>query len=187
MLIQVSDVLDHLVTRYAAAPSTMGAQLERMRYGVHSTPDPYRARAEAEDHMMQQANLLRCIDEFTARNEFSVPARGPGSGNCGYKILEKFQKTTRRGQGAIAISILRAYQERCTQSQERGLVEVYNYLASIAPDAVPKPPKGDQDLLQAFRTETAKRARALAAEAYADSLLALQNHVRIWNRKSRRL
>lgn len=186
MSIQVSDILDHLVTRYASAPSTMGVQLDRMRYGVHSTPDPHKARAEVEDHMLRQANLLRCIDEFAARHEFSVPARGPAAAGGGYKILEKIQKATKKGQGAIAIAILRAYQERSTQSQERGLVEVYNYLASIAPSVVPKPPKGDHDLLQAFRAETAKRARAMAAEAVADALLALQNHVRIWNRKSRR-
>jgi hypothetical protein len=184
--IQVSDILDHLVTRYASAPSTMGAQLERMRFGVHSTPDPHRARAEAEDHMLQQAVLLRCIDEFIARYEFSVPARGPGSSAVGYKIIEKIQKATKLGQGVIAISVLRAYQERCTQSPERGLVEVYNYLASVAPECVPKPPKGDMDLLQAFRSESAKRARAMAAEAYADALLALQNHVRIFNKKGRR-
>ena len=40
------------------------------------------------------------------------------------------------------------------------------------------------DLLQAFRSESAKRARAVACEAYADALLALQNHVRIWNRRN---
>lgn len=191
-MIHVQDILDHLVTRYASAPSTMGAQLERMRYGVHSTPDPHRARAEAEDHMLKQANLLRCIEAFETRQEFYVPVRGRGaSSSCGYKVLEKIQKSTKKGQGAIAMGILRAYHERVTcvrgQSGERGLVEVYNFLASIAPDAVPKPPKSAEgDLLQAFRTDAAKRAREVACEGYADALLALRQHVEIWNKAKER-
>lgn len=193
-MIHVQDILDHLVTRYASAPSTMGAQLERMRYGVHSTPDPHRARAEAEDHMLKQANLLRCIEAFETRQEFfsGVSVRGRGASSAGgYKILEKIQKATKKGQGAIAMGILRAYHERVTctrgQSQERGLVEVYNFLASIAPDAVPKPTKSaEADLLQAFRSGTLKRAHELACEGYADALLALRQHVEIWNRAKER-
>lgn len=168
----------------------MGAQLERMRYGVHSTPDPHRARAEAEDHMMKQAAMLRCIEDFKSRNEFHVPARGPAAGGGGYKILEKLQKHSRIGQGALAYGILQAYHERVTcsntQSTIRGLVEVYQFIARIAPDGVPRPPKTDVDLVQAFRTDVAKRACSMAAEAYADSLLALRQFVEIYNKKDHR-
>lgn len=184
MSIHVSDILDFLVGR-SAAPSTMGAQLDRLRFGLHSTPDPFRARDEVEANLLHQAVLLRCIDDFSNRHEFTVTARGNKATGSGYKILDKIQRSTRRGQGEIAICILRAYHEWATQSQERGLLEIYNYLSSIAPEAVPTPPKNEPDLLQAFRTNAAKRARALACEAYADSLLALQNHVRIWNKQER--
>lgn len=160
----------------------MGAQLDRLRYGVHTAPDPFRARDDVEAHLLHQAVLIRCVDDFARRDEFASPARRAGGG---YKILEKIQKACRKGQGEIALSILRAYHERSTQSQERGLLEIYNYLTSIAPSAIPTPPKNEPDLLQAFRTNAAKRARATACEAYADSLLALQNHVRVFNKKER--
>lgn len=184
MSIQVSDVLDFLVAR-SMAPSTMGAQLDRMRDGIQSAPDPFRARDDVENHMLQQAELIRCIDDFTSRQEFSVTTRQRAAA-AGYKVLEKFQKSTGRRQGEIGIGILRAYHEWSTQSTERGLLSVYQYLAIIAPSLVPPPPKNlDTNLLQAFRIGTAKRARNVACEAYADSLLALQNHVRVFNKKGK--
>lgn len=160
----------------------MGAQLDRMRFGVQTTPDPFRARDEVEANLLHQAVLIRCVDDFARRSEFSVPSHLRAGNAGGYKILEKIQKASKKGQGEIALCILRAYQERATQSQERALLEVYHYLASVAPGAVPTPPKSEPDLLQAFRTNAAKRARGVACEAYADALLALQNHVRIFNK-----
>lgn len=187
--VQVADVLDHLVAR-SAAPSNLGAQLDRMRFGIQTTPDPFRARDEVENNLLQQAQLLRCIDEFSARHEFSMTTRQRATSAAGYKVLDRLQKATKRGQGEIALNILRAYHERVTcsigQSQERGLLEVYNYISSIAPEAVPAPPKDTEDLLMAFRTGGAKRARNMACEAYADALLALQNHCRVFNKKERR-
>jgi hypothetical protein len=184
--VQVADVLDHLVAK-SAAPSSFGAQLDRMRFGIQVTPDPFRAREEAENKLLQSAALLRCIDQFEARYEFSVTTRQRATSAAGYKVLDRIQKATKRGQGEIALGILRAYHERVTcsigQSQERGLLAVYTYVAGIAPDAVPAPPKDTDDLLMAFRTGSAKRARNMAAEAYADALLALQNHVRVYNKK----
>lgn len=186
--VQVADVLDHLVAR-AGAPSTMGAQLDRMRFGIQTAPDPFRARDDAENNLLRQAGLLRCVDDFAARHEFSVSTRQRVASAAGYKVLDRLQKATKRGQGEIALGVLRAYHERVTcsigQSQERGLLEVYRYIASLAPDDVPAPPKDTEDLLMAFRTGKAKRARNMACEAYADALLALQNHCRVWNKRGR--
>ncbi len=162
----------------AAAPSTLGAQLDRLRYGIHSAPDPFQARDDAENHMIEQAGLLRCIDEFSTRAEFSTK----------YGTIEKLQKASGLPQGHIAISVLRAYHERCTcqqSSQERGLVAVYQYIASIGRSSVPEVPAKETDVLQAFREGKAKRARSISAEAYADSLLALEAHVKVWNRRHR--
>ncbi len=186
-MIQVADVLDFLVSSRSHAPSTMGAQLDRLRFGIQITPDPFRARSEVEDHLLQQAVLLRCIDEFSKREEFSITTRQRKAADAGYKALIKIQAlaTVLRSQGSIAIGILRAYQERAKGSQECGLVSVYGFIHDIAPKSIPIPPKGDEDLLQAFRSGAAKRARNMACEAYADSLLALQNHVRVFNKKEK--
>lgn len=164
----------------------MGAQLDRLRYGVSITPDPFTARDEVENHLLQQAGIIRCIDAFARRKEFDGESRHPKA-ITEYKALVKIQKHTFgfKPQGEIALGILRAYHERCTQSKERGLLEVYNYLRSIAPVAIPPPPKEIEDILQAFREGTAKRARSISCEAYADSLLGLQRHVRLWNNKNK--
>lgn len=166
----------------------MGAQLDRLRFGLQTQPDPFRAREEVESHLLQQAVLIRCIDDFERRVEFAIPKRGPSVSQDGFKTLEKLQKASHRGQGEIALGVLRAYHERCTSigmSPERGLLEVYNYLLAVAPSVVPSPPKDETDMLQAFRLNTAKRARSLACEAYADALLALQRHIRIFNARER--
>jgi hypothetical protein len=175
MIVSVNDILDHLVAR-SAAPSTFGAQLDRLRFGTHSAPDPFRARDDAENHMLEQASLLRCIADFEQRQEFGSR----------YGTLERIQRGARLPQGYIAIGILRAYHEWSSQSEERGLVEVYRYIATHASAIAPGVPKGETDLHQAFRTGKAKRARNLAAEAYADALLALQAHVSAANRKRKK-
>ncbi len=172
--ISVADILDHLVAR-SGAPSTLGAQLERLRLGTYSTPDPFRAKTEAEDQMMEMATLLRCISDFEARKVL----------DSRYGVLEKLQRESNLPQGYLALGILRAYQEwaPCIQSsQERGLVAVYQY---IAPYLRNKVEIESDDLLQAFRTGKAKRARDRAAEAYADAMLCLSEHVVSWNRKNR--
>lgn len=178
MHVKIDDILHMLVSR-SAAPSTFGAQLDRLRFGLQATPDPFRAREEVENAMLDQAVILRCMDDFVTRQEFR--------GNV-VTALDKVQKLTRPklSQGYIALSTLRAYQEWSTQSQERALVAVYHYLASIAPAFVPPPPKNEPDLLLAFRTNKAKRARSKAADVYADSLLALGNHVTSWNKRENR-
>lgn len=177
MSVSVADILDSLVAR-SAVPSTLGTQLQRMQEGIYTPPDPHRARDEAENEMISKAELLRCISGFTARNDF----------DAGYGTLEKIQKNCRLPQGYIAINILRMYQERCPcqqSSQEMGLAAVYRYIAGLAPKAVPSLPSSETDLLQAFRTGKAPRARSMAGEAYADSLLSLQGYVQKWNRGQR--
>jgi hypothetical protein len=145
-----------------------------MRFGLITPPDPFRARADAENQMMEQAELLRCIDAFSTRDEFKQ----------GYAKLEKIQKACRLPQGHLAIAVLRAYHEWSTQSQERALVAVYRYLQTIAPGAIPTPPKNEDDLVQAFRTGKAKRSRDLSAEVYADALLALGSFLTVWNKRN---
>jgi hypothetical protein len=167
----VADVLDFLVSK-GATPSNLGAQLERMRDGTTSGQDPFRARDEVEAGMMRLANVIRCVDEFECRPELSP--RG--------QAIEKINKHVQIEEGRIALGVLRAYHER-PSSPERGLVEIYKFLARIAPRAVPSIPKECEDLLQAFRDGDAKRCRFVAAETYADALLGLQSHVRIYDRR----
>lgn len=188
-MIHVNDVLDHLVAR-SAAPSTIGAQLDRMRLGFQPTPDPFRMKSEVEDRLLEQAVLLRCISEFSERQEFSVTTRQRKAADAGYKVLTKLQEKAKIAQGTIAINILRTYHERAAafraknvQGQEKALASVYYYLVALAPSVAPPPSLKDGDLETAFRTGKAKRARNLACEAYADALLALQNHVRVFNKK----
>lgn len=174
MLIKTDDILDFLVAR-SAAPSTIGAQLERLQFGLSTTPDPFRARDELEAELLNKAQLLRCIDKFALRQDF----------HANYKALEKLQRFTpgHPPQGYLALAILRAYQEWASTSKERALVAVYQYLSQTAPNFTPPPPKNEPDLVQAFRENKAKRARSISAEVYADSLLALGSHLVVWNKR----
>ncbi len=175
-MISVADILDHLVSN-SAVPSNFGAQLTRLRDGISGSQDPFRARDEVENNLMQQATLIRCLDQFAARPVLPIPRPA---------IIEKIQRETHKNQGHIAVAILRSYHERATKSQERGLVEVYRTLFSMAPDVVPAPPECSDiaDFVQMFREGKARRCRSFAAEAYADALLGLQQHCRIHNRKN---
>jgi hypothetical protein len=170
----LDDVLHFLVAR-TCTPSSFGAQLDRLRLGFQPTPDPFRARADAEDRMLAEAVVIRCVDTFSSKQEFAKTSN--------YNVLQKIQGKCSKRQGEIAVNILRQYQERGHQSTERALVAVYQYLSSIVP--ILAPPDNDSDLLQSFRTGTAKRARNLACEAYADSLLALTQHVKAFNKANK--
>lgn len=186
MTVSVADVLDFLVSK-SRAPSNFGAQLDRLRFGIQSDPDPFRARNDVEDHLLTQACLIRCVDDFSSRHEFSISTRQRKAADSGYKVLSKLQEkalTKRTPQGTIALGILRAYHERCLQNQDRGLVAIYGYLNAIAPEVMPTCP-GEGELVDLFRRPAGKKVRATACEAYADSLLALRNHVRVWNKKNK--
>lgn len=182
MTVNVNEILDFLVAR-SQAPSTMGHQLDRMRDGVQGGSDPIRERDNVEAAMLRNASMLRCIDEFMAKWEFTPPSRHR---DTGYRAIQKVQDKCREAQGRIAIGVLRAYHERSTASEERGLVEIYTYVKSIAPDAVPPSDKGVLDLLQAFRSGQAKKAKSFSAELYADCLLACRAHVVQFNRREAR-
>ncbi len=171
MGVTVHDVLDFLVSR-GATPSNLGAQLERLRDGTTGTQDPFRARDEVESSMLRLATIIRCVDEFGDRMELSPKGQQ----------IEKINRFAQLPEGAVALGILRAYHER-PSSPERGLVEIYRFLARIAPRGVPTIPKECDDLLQAFRDGHAKRCRFAAAEAYADALLGLQYHVRLFDKR----
>jgi len=170
-MISVHDVLDFLVSR-GGTPSNLGAQLERMRDGTTGTQDPFRARDEVETSMLRMATIIRCVDEFEARLELSPKGQQ----------IEKINRFAQLPEGRVALGVLRAYHER-PSSPERGLVEIYRFLAKIAPRGVPSVPKECDDLLQAFRDGNAKRCRFAAAEAYADALLGLQYHVRLFDKR----
>ncbi len=122
--------------------------------------------------MLRMATIIRCVDEFELRAELTP--RG--------QAIEKLNRYAQLPEGRIAVGVLRAYHER-QSSPERGLVEVYRYLAKIAPSAVPTVPREYTDLLQAFRDNNAKRCRFIAAEVYADALLGLQYHVRVFDKR----
>lgn len=171
MIIRTDDILGFLVAD-TCTPSTFGAQLDRLRWGLTTAPDPHRAREEAESHILQQAELLRCMDDFKRVPEF----RPSTTRSEGFKTLEKLQRVTspRLCQGAIALNILRVYQRWGNAAPERGFVAVYGYVSSIAERIVP--PIAATDALEAtqlFREGKAKRAHQMTTTAYADSLLAL--------------
>ncbi len=183
MIIKVADVLACFVGR-GCVPSTMQAQLDRLQFGFDPNQDPHRARREVEDHMLQQAVLYRCIDDFARRTALGVQSRQRKSAS-GYRALEALQDNSSpyHSQGAIATGILRAFQERAKGSQEQGLVAVYHYIQSIAPKAVPLPPKGDGDILQLFRLHPRAPAREFTCDAHADALFALEDHLREFNKR----
>ena len=181
LYLKPDDILAFLVSD-GLIPSSFGSQLERLRDGVSNTADPIRAREEAERQMLENAEILRTVREFSEVFEFSKPT--PRS--QGLKSLEKIQKGTipRKRQGEIALNSLRVFQAWGPRSQERGFVAVYGYLRSIAPT---KTPPLDLDLhgaVQAFRDGTAKRARDIAASTYADSLIALSRFLDVRNKRS---
>lgn len=160
----------------------MGAQLDRLRYGTASAPDPFRAQSEAEDRMIEAATLLRCLSDFSSKQELR------SSSAATYRALEKVQRATnaKLPQGLIATEVLRAYQEWSTKSQERGLTAIYQYLSRIAPSIVPAAPQSQvDDLVSLFRNGKAKRARDFSAEIYADALLSLGGFLQTFNRMKR--
>lgn len=169
-MIRIDDILGFLVAD-TLTPSTMGAQLERLKFGLISTPDPFQAREDAEARILENAELLRAVDEFRAVPEFYPTS----SRSTKYKTLEKIQKgtTPRRTQGEIALNVLRSYQKWGTKSPEQALVTVYSYVRSIAPRVVPTLDTDTVKATQMFREGKARRSRDLAISAYADSLLAL--------------
>ncbi len=169
--ISVHDILDFLVSR-GGTPSNLGAQLERLRDGTTGCQDPFRSRDEVETNMLRMATIIRCIDEFEVRQELSPKGQD----------IEKLNRYAQLPEGRIAIGILRAFHER-PSSPERGLVEIYRFIAKIAPRGVPSIPKDCTDLLQAFRDGEAKRCRFIACSVYADALLALQHHVRVFDKQ----
>lgn len=185
-MVHVNDILDFLVAK-SAAPSNFGAQLDRLKYGVQLQADPHRQRAEVEDHLLQQAVLLRCIDTFAGRQEFSVSTRQRKAADSGYKAISKIQESAKLyPQGQIALQILRAYHERARKgAEDPGLVAIYYYVSKIAPEMAPPLPalKSGEDLATAFKAGHAKRVRSFVCEAYADALLALTEHVRVFNKK----
>lgn len=123
--------------------------------------------------MMRMATIIRCVDEFGQRIELNPKGQA----------IEKINRFAQLPEGAVALGVLRAYHER-PSSPERGLVEIYRFLARIAPRGVPSVPKECDDLLQAFRDGNAKRCRFVAAETYADALLGLQYHVRLFDKRN---
>lgn len=173
-MIKIDDVLHFLVAN-TLTPSTLGAQLERIQFGLFTTPDPFRARDDAELRILEQAELLRAVDQFTEVPQFTPPtARGLQFAN-----LNRIQRGTspQLCQGAIALNILRAYQQwsPTPNNQERALVAVYGYIRSINPKICPSFENDTNAVLaaQSFREDKAKRAKQLAAGAYADALVAL--------------
>lgn len=169
-MISSEDILSFLVSE-GLTPSSFGAQLDRMKFGLSSSPDPFRARDEAEARIMEQAELLRTIEDFKAVPEFR-PTTSRGSG---YASLEKVQRAVpgRPCQGSIALAVIKAYQTWGVRSPERALVAVYALIRQVAPRLAP-PLDGDvDDMVQSFREGKAGRARTLAVNVYADAILAL--------------
>lgn len=177
--IKIDDILGFLVAD-TLTPSTMGAQLDRLRFGLVTTPDPFQAREDAEARLLEHAELLRCIDQFKAVLEF----RPVTSKAAGYKTLERIQRGTspRLSQGAIALNILRVYQHWGSSRPHRALLAVFGYVRSIAPRMCPTLDLDLYEALQAFADGRAKRSHDLAASAYADALLALGSFLTKRNR-----
>lgn len=183
MSVQSENIL-HFLVADSCSPSTLGAQLERLRFQMApSTPDPFRARDDAESRILEQAELIRFLDTFRGVHEFR-PTTVKGDG---YRTLVKIQRgdPSHRNQGEIALEVLKAFQRWGIRSQERGLLAVYVSIRTIAPKICPDVPLDVDDALQMFRGGKAPRARTLAASAVADALLALNAQVQSWNKRGR--
>lgn len=180
MTVTVDALLGFLVAD-TLAPSTFGAQLERLQYGVSSTPDPFRARSDAEDTILEQAELIRCLDAFAAIREF----RPATARSDGFKTIEKIQRGTHpvMNQGMIALGVIKAYEKWGRSKDMRALVAVFDYVRSIAPTKCPSLTRDVHEAVQLFREGRAARSQELAASAYADALLALSGHCRLWSRR----
>lgn len=182
--LSLEDALGLLSTR-TMSPSTLGAQIERMQERAElgpmppdyngikpkpSTPDAVKAQADAENRMLRDAGVIRCLDAFACVERFK-----------GAENLKRVQRAVKAPQGAIATQCLRVYEPWRLLSQERALAAVYAWASVLLPDMFP-PVKHD-DLAQGFREGKSTKARTKAADLYADCYLALAEHVVLWNRK----
>lgn len=167
------DEILHFLVADTMAPSSFGAQLDRMKFGLSPNINPFQARDDTESSIMRNAEILRVLREFSEVQEF----RPASSRTVGFRALSKIQRGASGPirQGQIALGILRSNQP---WSGDRGLVEVFWFLRKIAPKACPTLDLTTLDAVQAFREGSAKRSKALASEALADAILALGSFLR---------
>lgn len=198
----IDDVLQFLVSR-GATPSAMGAMLQRMRdeavaqsgckqivnvggsdqqfdrtwtMRVQQVGDVYRARDAAENAILRNIPVIRCIDGLVAAPDtLAVFTDRPA-------LARLSRNLPGAPMGQAVVWSLRVYQEWASVSQERGLATLYSRLRGLCPQGYPVALHDEETLAMAFAQGKAKLARRRAAELYADCLLVLSAWVNRWNK-----
>ncbi len=192
MVVNINDVLQHLVSK-TAAPSSIGSQLDRLADNaadkerdaiVTARPrgqqygNPYLARDRQERAIADLAPIARCLADLARVNR------------CEYledkaELRRLRRALPHRGDGELVILVLTAYQEWASTSDKRALAALYSWMHTVAPAMYPAPKMKQETLEWAFRGAEAKKAFQRASEAYADAKLVLDAWVTWWNRKQR--
>lgn len=171
--VHLRDVLEAL-TSITAAPSSMGNALDRARDGVSGgTADPVRMQGQIEESMLRRAAVFRCVDGLAVYNGIRFAA-------C--VDVQAFAKRIRVNDGAVAVAVMRAYQPWVTQSAERALVAVYEWMRSQCPTMPELHADGESSPAQAFRVGKMKMARGVAIRMAADAQVVVATWVEQWNR-----
>ena len=178
--VTVDDVLYYLMSR-TVVPSALGAQLDRMRSGQSGSPGSGNAaKAAASDdavrremQMLRQAAIYKCVADLEAVTSVDFEP-------C--PDMHKFARQARMNDGQAVVGLLRAYQTRSSQSEQRALADTAVWMLSKAPNA--ELTEHDESVLaQSFREGKQKRARGRTLRALADAQLVLARWVVRWNRK----
>jgi hypothetical protein len=195
--VSVQAVRDALASD-TAAPSALGASLERAAQGGSRSTDYRRAQAAQEQRLLEHAAVIRCLDALSA-----TPNLFRAGEAC--VTLRRFAKENALAEGAVVVAVLRAYEpwggrvrlptkeERqaavdarleapaWVRDEARGLLEVHEWMRRQ--DATERAPVLGKEAtaLDAFRAGKAKCARDRAASMLADATLALDGFVKAWN------
>lgn len=176
--VALHDVLEHLASETMVS-SAFGAQLERARDGTTGGGDWAMARGAAEERLLAQAAVIRCVDALKMMTCLN---------RTGEACVDVRRFAVRVGlpEGAAVIAVLRAYQPWATSSGERGLVAVYEWMRALNGNLPALDIGKETSAAQAFRTGRCKRARLLAAGILADAEVAVHAWVEAWNGGGRR-
>lgn len=170
-MIILENILQFLVGS-SNVPSNFGAVLERRQDDVIPTGDAQRVKDAIELSMLRDIAVIRCIDGLKEAKDFkNTGAIRTLSRNCGFRYTE----------GALAVGVLTKYHHWEGYSPERALVEVYNWVRSLAPDKYKPILHDESSAHMAFAAGKAKKPRQIAADLYADALVIAADWVEKWN------
>jgi hypothetical protein len=182
--ITLDDILYFLMAKTTVS-SGFGAALERARVGLSGRPKKGSGQASCvaasesasqETLLLKAASISRCVTVLAGVEKVDFEP-------C--PDLRRFATQAKMNEGEVAIGVLRAYQERCTQSEERALAEACIWLIKHVP-GFEITLKSEDDLAQDFRQGRQKRARGKSLCVLADARLVLAKWVVLWNRQRMR-